>query len=331
VVRGIEHRKIPPEALVCQVGTRRWSPLAAIDAFHAAVVRSYPPPPPDSEEARQWLAQGFRFTSLGALPSFDYPLDDPAEEITAPAPKVAPARAEAAAEALPVAPPRVLPGVVALPHAAVPPVPVPAPVRAVSAPVRAAERPLETPTPTAGLRLREAQLDEDWDTADADEIEPEADAIDAAAVDADWIDPEAEEPDADELEVELEAEQAGAIDWREPFEPFFLVEDGVELPDERAILASLASASRETFQDESALWNLALCLAYGSEAIATAAARTFFDSVATEGTGAERIDWMLRALLGSGFVCSGIPREAGARGVRCLHESCPPGMTGMLS
>ena len=71
VVRGIEHGKIPPEALVCEVGGSTWLSLATVEAFHEAVVRSYPPPPPDSEEAQLLARQGFRFPALSALPQFD--------------------------------------------------------------------------------------------------------------------------------------------------------------------------------------------------------------------------------------------------------------------
>src|SRR5215471_12725 len=68
VVRGIEHRKIPLEALVCAVGATTWLSMSSIEAFHAAVIRSYPPPPPESEEARYWVAKGFRFPKPAPLP-----------------------------------------------------------------------------------------------------------------------------------------------------------------------------------------------------------------------------------------------------------------------
>src|SRR5580693_1436 len=100
VVRGIEHRKIPPEALVCEVGAARWKPLAEVEVFHAAVVRSYPPPPPDSEEARQWMQHGFHFPAPAPLPRFDYGLAaEDAPVAVAPA-----APAASAAEPLPAAP-----------------------------------------------------------------------------------------------------------------------------------------------------------------------------------------------------------------------------------
>ena len=69
VIKGIEHRKVPPEAMVCEVGAGTWLPLASVAPFHAAVIRSYPPPPPDSEEARAWMDQGFHFPAPAPLPS----------------------------------------------------------------------------------------------------------------------------------------------------------------------------------------------------------------------------------------------------------------------
>jgi hypothetical protein len=206
--------------MVCAVGSRRWSPLASVDAFHAATIRSHPPPPPDSEEARRWLEQGFRFPALAPLP---------------------------------------------LP------------------------------------RFADSLLD------GAEHAEPPVDEVEVA-----WEDGDA----------------SASIDWSDPFESFFIVGD-VELPDEEALLGSLASASPATFRDEGALWNLALCLAYGSDEVGAAAARAFFRSVAEQG-GSERLEWMHRTLRGSGFVHSGIPEEAGRRGVRRLRSSCPPSLTGKV-
>ena len=120
------------------------------------------------------------------------------------------------------------------------------------------------------------------------------------------------------------------IDWREPFESFFLVGDEVELPEEQTLLDSLEAASRDTFRDESALWNLALCLAYGSDQVGAAAARAFFDAVEDQ-RATERLDWMSRTLLGNGFVSSGIPEEAGRRAVRRLRSSCPPALSARLA
>jgi hypothetical protein len=324
VVRGIEHRKIPPEALVCPVGARRWDPLASVPAFHAAVVRSYPPPPPESEEARRWMAQGFEFPPLAALPSFEYPLDDEAVtmgETPNPPPDTQQQPALVAGaedddwdeQTRRDAPVTV--GEPPTPPASTPP---------------ASGTQSRPPAAPAALTT-----DDDWDdeteTVDAEpepEAEEEAETLSPPVVAA--AAPPPAIPD-EELAVEWDDVTANAqIDWRDPFESFFLVGDAVELPEEEALLESLATASRDTFRDESALWNLALCLAYGSDQVGAAAARAFFSAVEEQGA-VERLDWMSRTLLGNGFVHSGIPQEAGQRAVRRLRNSCPPSLTGRLA
>jgi TPR repeat protein len=235
VVRGIEHGKIPPEALVCEVGGTTWSSLATVEAFHAAVIRSYPPPPPDSEEAQYLAQQGFLFPSLGALPQFEE------------------------AEAL-------------------------------------EEVELEASEPSYPGFL----MDADGSAQDID-------------VDVDWGDAG-------------DASASPAIDWSNPFESYFLVGD-VELPDERTILESLPVVPRETFRHDGALWNLALCLAYGSDEVGVAAAKAFFDTITEQGN-VERLEWMSRTLLGNGFVPSGIPAEAGQRAFQRLRSLCPSSLQG---
>jgi hypothetical protein len=117
-----------------------------------------------------------------------------------------------------------------------------------------------------------------------------------------------------------------AVDWSDPFEPFFLVGDTVDLPEEKPLLDSLVKALPETFQGETALWNLALCLAFGSDAVGAAAARAFYAS--SEGRSSEdRLGWMNRALLGTGFIASGIAEEAGRRGMDRLRNHCPPSVS----
>ena len=133
-----------------------------------------------------------------------------------------------------------------------------------------------------------------------------------------------------EMEVDPEPDEPAPIDWTDPFASFFLVGEDVVLPDEQALLGSLAAASRETFRHEESLWNLALCLAYGSDELGAAAARAFFEAVADQGD-AERMEWMRRTLEGSGFVPSGLPEEAGRRAFERLRSTCPPALSAMLS
>jgi hypothetical protein len=209
VVRGIEHRKIPVEALVCVVGGSTWMSLGTIAVFHAAVVRSYPPPPPNSEDERYWLLKGFHFPKPAPLPSVD--------ELMA--------------------------------------------------------------------SLPQNETDDDL-------------------VEVDWAD----EP---------------SVDWSRGFCGYFLGGDPVELPAEEELLESLAVVPRRTFLQDEALWNIALCLAYGSERIGEAAGRAFFDAVIEHGS-FERLEWMNRTLLGSGFVPSGIAADAGRRAFERLRALCPP-------
>ncbi len=220
VIKGIEHRKVPPEALVCRVGAGSWVPLASVDVFHAAVVRSYPPPPPDSPEARYWMEHGYRFPLPAALPRFDDEVSEP----------------------------------------------------------RAARAPS---------------------------------LLSLADIDVEMVD--------------VDAEPAPTVDWTDPFESYFLDGDAVDLPEEEVLLRSLAVVSRETFRNEEALWNLALCLAYGSDALGAAAARAFFEAVSDQG-GGDRIEWMRRTLQSDGFVPSGIPVAAGRRAYQRLRSSCPPSL-----
>jgi GYF domain 2 len=261
VIRGIEHRKIPPEALVCPVGTATWTPLASVSVFHAAVVRSYPPPPPDSEEARSWLQHGFRFPSLGALPQFSGLAADSGD-------------ADWDSDTAPTAP----------------------------------------PSAVARVSMVEVEVEAD--------LEPEViETVRAGA-------PSELELDVDVM-LELAAEGGPAIDWSERFQSYFIVGDEVELPEQQALLDSLAHASAETFRHDEALWNLALCLAFGSDAVGEAAARTFFSTVADHDS-EDRLAWMSRTLLGQGFVPSGIPTAAGRRACQRLRSSCPPALTRRL-
>jgi hypothetical protein len=219
VVKGIEHRKVPVEALVCVVGGTTWLSLSSIEVFHAAVIRSYPPPPPDSDEARFWIAQGFRFPKPAPLP-----------------------------------------------------------------------RAFELST----LRSPEARR-------------PPASSD--VEVEIDWCSPPAAPP----------------IDWGRGFHAYFEACETVELPDEAALLASLSTTPREVFREDEALWNLALCIAFGSDRIGEAAGRAFFAAVVEQGA-LDRLQWMSRTLLGNGFLPSGIPPEAGRRGFERLRALCPPNL-----
>jgi hypothetical protein len=357
VVRGIEHRKIPPEAQVCLAGGGQWSPLSKVDVFHAAVIRSYPPPPPDSQEALRWMEQGFHFPKLAALPSFDFPLEDAplpsfrlpepsldtedaemldaepvleAEPVVEPEPVIEP-EPEEVLEASPVLEPEPVLEAAPVLEAEVEPelVAEPEPVRAAEPVLEAAHVLVAEPVVEPELVVEPEAVVEPEPVLEA---APVVDAAHIAALEASVLATSGASDDDVDVDIDSDWDTPGesGIDWCDPFASFFLVDGKVELPDESALLRSLEDAAEDTFTDETALWNLALCMAYGSDAVGVAAARTFFELVGNERV-AERLEWMQRTLRGSGFVHSGIPVEAGARGVRHLRNSCPPGMLSRLS
>ncbi len=128
-----------------------------------------------------------------------------------------------------------------------------------------------------------------------------------------------------DVDIDFSADEAHkpAIDWSHGFADYFLVDAEVTLPDEHTLLRSLASTSHETFLNDEAMWNLALCLAFGSNTIASVAADVFFD-VVTSHEQWDRIEWVARTLLSRGFMPSGIPHPNGNMGIGRLRQACPP-------
>ena len=128
-----------------------------------------------------------------------------------------------------------------------------------------------------------------------------------------------------DIDIHVDDSPAASVDWNRGFSAYFLVASDVPLPDEHALLHSLDSEPHDTFLHDEAMWNLALCLAFGTEAVARAAASVFFDVVAAHGLYG-RIEWICRTLLSRGFMPSGIPHAAGYRGLAFLQSVCPPGL-----
>jgi hypothetical protein len=131
------------------------------------------------------------------------------------------------------------------------------------------------------------------------------------------------------IDVTFDEDHENAIDWKERFQSYFLVGTEVELPDEARLLKSLRETPRATFLHDEALWNLALCLAFGSDTVAATSAQAFFDAVGPE-QGPERIEWICRTLLSKGFMPSGIPRSEGMRAIDVLQRACPVGLRDVL-
>jgi hypothetical protein len=144
----------------------------------------------------------------------------------------------------------------------------------------------------------------------------------------------AEPPGEDDLGIEITFdEEHGSVDWNERFQSYFLVGSDIQLPEEEKLLRSLHETPKSTFVHDEALWNLALCLAFGSEAVADASAFKFYESldVDTEVKRAsERVEWICRTLLSKGFMPSGIPRMEGNRGVEVLRRACPERLRAVL-
>jgi hypothetical protein len=128
-----------------------------------------------------------------------------------------------------------------------------------------------------------------------------------------------------DIDITVDDIHEASIDWNHGFCAYFLVDTEVKLPDEHALLHSFTTVPRETFLHDEAMWNLALCLAFGTDAVARAAADVFFD-VVTAHELQDRIEWMCRTLLSRGFMPSGIPHAAGYRGLGQLQEVCPEGL-----
>jgi hypothetical protein len=125
-----------------------------------------------------------------------------------------------------------------------------------------------------------------------------------------------------DIDVHIDEPETPGVDWNRGFVEYFLVNADVTLPDDQLLLRSLTTTSHETFLHDEPMWNLALCLAFGTNAVASVAADVFFDVVAAHALH-DRIEWMARTLLSRGFMPSGIPHTAGNRGIGRLRQACP--------
>lgn len=141
--------------------------------------------------------------------------------------------------------------------------------------------------------------------------------------------------DVDDLSIDITfgEEDLDAIDWRERFQSYYLVGSEVVLPQEDKLLQSLSETPKSTFLHDEALWNLSLCLAFGSDSVAQASAATLFQALQPDScqeVAPERVEWVCRTLLSKGFMPSGIPRIEGNRGVSLLRRYCPPELTEII-
>jgi hypothetical protein len=123
---------------------------------------------------------------------------------------------------------------------------------------------------------------------------------------------------------------ASKLDLHEPFVAWLAPLENVALPPEEALLASLEGAAHATLVQHDVLWNLALCLAFGTPRVQELAARRFFDA-ALDHPRVERLDALVRTLESRGFMPSGIPHTAGRRALSVLWSACPEELRGTLN
>ncbi len=328
IMRGLESGKVPHDAMVCPVGATDWSWVSTVEPFVDIVRQSQPPPPvaaappPDDDyEDEETLVLDKKSAAPDRLPPVHTESDDPYQDSVPSLYGMDVAFAKAAAAAPPhfpsrppdPVPPVASPSTPAEPHAeprassTLPPPPLPPP----SSTVRSSARvpPPLTPLPPPGS----AQEPTEERTASL----PPPPLPPTARTD--------DEEDGIDITIDLDDDarvKPGEIDWTHPFVEQLDLPRGCTLPEDSALLASLAQASTSVLIEEDAMWNLALCISFGSMAVATIAADRFFETVMDEHA-EERLAWITRVLLSKGFMPSGIPQENGLRGVRMLRDNCP--------
>jgi len=334
IIRGLESGKVPHDAMVCPVGASDWSWLSTVEPFVDMIRQTQPSPlvepepqpqagrgqPPDDEyEDEETLVFDKKSAEPGRLPPVHTESDEPSQDRVPSLYGMDVAFAKAAAAAPPhfqsrppdpvpaVAPPTDSgePDAEARPSRPLPPAPLPPPSSTVRSSAHVPPPPLPPPGgyPEPPVE-REASL-------------PPLPQPPAARADA--------EEDGIDITVDLEDEarpQPSDIDWSQPFVEQLDVPRGCTLPEDSALLASLAHVSTTILAEEDAMWNLALCISFGSMAVATIAADRFYETVVDEHA-EERLAWITRVLLSKGFMPSGIPPENGLRGIRVLRDNCP--------
>lgn len=320
--RGLQNGKVPTSALVCPLGEAEWRAVMGVAPFSHEIFGApapqpaTPPPPVDPFASARAVAP--RRSNGGSSPLSSpsgLTLPEGAELRSAPLPAfdlTAPettSEAEVAsttsttdvdAAALPAFGEDEDEAAIATPVAddaaiAMPPPAPPLPFPSTDAPAPAGEVPTDPMTPTAPENATEADLpdvDVVFDTFD-DETRPRF------------------------------------FDWRQRIVDYFHDVSTLNLPDEALLIGSLPVTSATVLMQEDAMWNLALCLAFGSDALADAVAVAFF-AAHQERPEVDGIAWITRTLLSRGFMPSGIPAEAGERGLAALRKRCPSDLRASL-
>jgi hypothetical protein len=300
ILRGLANGKVPPDAMVCPVGSQSWAWVSTVEPFVETVRRSYPPPAPEVRHPRptaadyeeETLVRKERPRAAARSSADDDGASAPGKDRT---PSlygldVAFAKAAAAAPRLPIsAPPPATPSRPPLP-------PPPAPARTSTRPPPPPALP-PPPAPPAPVQARQAL--------------PSSDTEDGIDIPVDVFD-----------DLSSGGSQSPVLDWTQPFVEGLEVTAGLRLPADTLLLESLRATPRGKLLEEAAMWNLCLCVAMGSDSVARSAAEAFFETVGSANA-VERLAWIARVLLSKGFMPSGIPQESGLRGLRLLRDLCP--------
>jgi hypothetical protein len=322
VTRGIESGKVPLTAWICQVGANSWSALSSFGEFQDVVDRVLSAGVPANQQNPQSPATA-GYQESEASPSASpvsttresqpqYPADQLAvdETQTIELPNAFASAVQADRESADAALPQLAYEVSdALPSFA--------------DVVTSATLPLEIEREFAAVARDELP------SVDEQSGEREAFAAPQALPESPHTGDHHELHDDLGIDITFEEDAQNAVEWNERFQSYFLVGTKVELPEETQLLQSLAETPRAVFLHDEALWNLSLCLAFGSDQIAAASARTFFDAIASD-QASERVEWICRTLLSKGFMPSGIPRAEGMRGIEFLRMSCPAHLADVL-
>ena len=283
LIRGLTEGRVPPDAMVCPVGGSEWSWVSEVGPFAEVVRRSCLSP------QQQHPPVSLEESDAETLVKWGARAEPPHEEVAASRKETARSRREREPSLFGVDPAFAKAAAAAPPH------------------------------------LAPSLLGDGEDTSAGDRGSSQAPRFPPATHSAN-------QDDAGDIPVEIEMaidwddeSVSGAqavIDWSQPFVGQMDVSGDVRLPPERALLNSLASVPPTELVAQEVLWNITLCVAYGSSAVAQAAAGALFEAVQKTGATA-RLEWIARVLLSKGFMPSGIPAEIGLRGVRVLRDHCP--------
>jgi hypothetical protein len=319
VARGIRSGKVPVTAWVCQVGDTSWAALSSFSEFHSAIDGVLAEAEPANSEYR---SESAAVSAVG--PTENDGADDPTANVPSAA-VVVPSVATSTVDEDETTGQRSL-----LPYERSESTDTTLP--SVGLGVQAA--PSDVFSSTYGDEVAQRNVSNSYsDISGQREIDP---ALRQEAV-ASMAEPAATRTPAsadDDLGIEITFdEDHDSVDWNVRFQSYFLVGSAVELPEEEKLLRSLHETPKSTFQHDEALWNLALCLAFGTDSVAEASAIKFYDALEMDvepSRAPERVEWICRTLLSKGFMPSGIPRIEGNRGVDVLRRACPRSLVDIL-